>query len=226
MKTLCLLGFVCLSFLQAHCHRREPINILDQGNPVQTLDGSETSVDSAPPLQEGEPSHPIATDDHPIPDTDMMSKDVPVPSPESQRKDRIESLRFSHETSLCLRAPSNATVTLQPCDPQSADQKFLFARSLDGRFQLQVMGTQMCLGLRAGNLFFPTLLVTEACESKASQFFNAVVQDSMYSLRFDANSTCLDAENNSRLAGTRVILFRCTAAPNQRFLMEPSSPLP
>ncbi|WP_414699052.1 RICIN domain-containing protein [Oligoflexus sp.] len=104
---------------------------------------------------------------------------------------------------------------MQPCDPNAVGQKFLFARSLDGRVQLKDTSSQRCL--QVGPIgFFVTVLRAEVCESKSSQFFSVVDYGATYSLKFDGNNTCIDAELSRATPGTRLILWRCSAVLNQK----------
>jgi hypothetical protein len=128
---------------------------------------------------------------------------------------RVESLSFAHSEGLCVQVNPDGQTSLQKCDPNAAGQKFLFARSLDGRVQLKDTSSQRCLSVGPIG-FFVTVLRANVCESKSTQFFSVVDYGMTYSLKFDANNTCIDAEKSQAEPGTRLILFRCSAVLNQK----------
>ena len=143
------------------------------------------------------------------------AKDPPIVI-ENQPTPRIESLVFAHSNGMCLQVNPNGRTNLQPCDAKAAGQKFLFSRSLDGRVQLKDTASELCLAVGPSSVFSSTLLLGEVCESKSRQFFSVVDYGTNYSLKFDEDNTCVDAESKGVIAGTRFVLYKCSAVLNQK----------
>jgi hypothetical protein len=197
---------ICL----AACRERNPI------------EEENTDKNPAPDTEISATVAPTATS--PDPNEMMPAIGDPVAMPIAMQPDlaqRVESLSFAHSNGLCVQVSPNGQTSLQNCDPNAPGQKFLFARSLDGRVQLKDTSSQRCLSVGPIG-FFTTILRADICESKSTQFFSVVDYGSTYSLKFDANNTCIDAEQSKAEPGTRLILFRCSAVLNQKIqLMKP-----
>lgn len=197
---------VCL----AACRERPPI------------EEENTDPNPAPDSEVAATSAPIGTNPDSSEAMPAIGEPVPVPiTMQSDLSQRVEALTFAHSNGLCIQVSSNGQTSLQTCDPNAPGQKFLFARSLDGRVQLKNTSSQRCLSVGPIG-FFTTVLRADICESKSTQFFSVVDYGSTYSLKFDANNTCIDAEQSRSEPGTRLILFRCSAVLNQKIqLMKP-----
>jgi hypothetical protein len=197
---------VCL----AACRERAPVE--EENSDKNPAPDTEISANSAP------------TETNPDPNETMPAIGEPVSVPitmQPELSQRLESLSFAHSNGLCLQVSPSGQTSLQNCDPNAPGQKFLFARSLDGRVQLKDTSSQRCLSVGPIG-FFTTVLRADICESKSTQFFSVVDYGSTYSLKFDANNTCIDAELSKSEPGTRLILFRCSAVLNQKIqLMKP-----
>lgn len=199
------LGLTLLCF--ASCRERAPI------------EKEAESDDPAPGSAIAESSNSENPSSMPVErmETSETSIETPV-AMQPQVSDRVERLSFAHGNGLCVQVNPDGQTSLQPCAPSASGQKFLFSRSLDGRVQLKDTSSQLCLSVGPIG-FFVTVLRAEVCESKSTQFFSVVDYGSTYSLKFDANNTCIDAERSRAEPGTRLILYRCTAVLNQKILL-------
>jgi len=186
------------------------------------IEEENTEKNSAPETEISATQAAAAADSDPSEMMPAISEPVSMPiSMQPDLTQRVESLSFAHSNGLCLQVSPNGQTSLQTCDPNVPGQKFLFARSLDGRMQLKDTSSQRCLSVGPIG-FFVTVLRAEICESRSTQFFSVVDYGSTYSLKFDANNTCIDAEQSKAEPGARLILSRCSAELNQKIqLMKP-----
>lgn len=206
MRLSCLLGLGLTVLFYVSCRERDAIE-------------SEKAPDNTSSLIIEPPAAPA-----PITKPEKSEADPPISQEkleppiimQAQASDRVESLSFAHVNGMCVQVNADGQTGLQACDTKASGQKFLFARSLDGRVQLKDTTSQLCLAVGPPGVFFPAVLRGEVCESKSSQFFSVVDYGTTYSLKFDGNNTCMDAERSRADPGTRIILYRCSAVLNQK----------
>ncbi len=198
------LGLTLLCF--ANCRARDPVQ---QEEPTSENPAPETEIEPGSKTEEAN-AIPVGTIE-----TSEISIDEPPIAMQPEVNQRVESLAFAHGTGLCVQVHPDGLTTLEACDPKANGQRFLFARSLDGRLQLKDTSSQLCLAVGPSG-FFVTTLRGEVCESKSRQFFSVVDYGATYSLKFDYNNTCIDAEQGRAVPGTRLILYRCSAVLNQK----------
>jgi len=202
------LGLTLVCF--ASCRQRNPIEpeTTPEDNPAIVSESAESQANQEAKVSEQE------TENWSEVSIDTV-QEVPIAMQPPSATQRIESLSFAHSAGMCVQINADGQANLQACDDKATGQKFLFARSLDGRIQLKDTSSQRCLAVGPIG-FFTTVLRGEVCESKSSQFFSVVDYGATYSLKFDTNNTCIDAEQSRAEAGTRLILYRCSAVLNQK----------
>lgn len=223
-KNPLLMRTMLLLCLMIACRQRQDIQVDtakdDESAPILsdlpvTDIPSDPNVATMPPMEKSEDA---TLENKPVtpPETPTVTKSEPqVVMQAPGVVPRIEALAFAHGTNLCLQLAPGGGTSLQTCSDQAKGQKFLFSRSLDGRVQLKDTSSQLCLAV--GNIgFFTTLLQGEVCESKATQFFSIVDYGTSYSLKYDGNNSCMDAEDKGVTLGTRILLYSCSAALNQK----------
>jgi hypothetical protein len=128
------LGLSMLCF--ASCRERTPI------------EKEPESEDPAPDSAAADSSNSDASSGIPaeMMETTEPSTETPI-AMQPQVSERVESLSFAHGNGLCVQVNPDGQTSLQACAPSANGQKFLFARSLDGRVQLKDTSSQLCLSV-------------------------------------------------------------------------------
>lgn len=205
------LDLILVGALTTHCQPRDPIEDKQEQEP-QTSTNENMEAVTAPDTDSNQTSDTAIAKEREevvVPTTvPVVTGTPPVVT------SRMESLSFTHDSSLCAQVQADRSVNLQMCNAGGKGQTFLFSRGLDGRYQLRETNSQLCLGISVG--FIRSLLIAEPCESKSSQFFSVIDYQTSYSLRQDLSNSCLDAEDFGTAPGTRIIVYRCTSGSNQK----------